>query len=127
MGNHDYTRYGVKYREGRLVVPVSGTYMVYCFLDMYEPWNKTTNRPVQNCSDSIKLEVYKYNILDSNEIPLMKSQQPHQMSPNGHYNIYGSYISSIVKLRTGDEVYVKVSDIGYLQNPYINYFGINMI
>ncbi|XP_053388890.1 uncharacterized protein LOC128551950 [Mercenaria mercenaria] len=51
-----FERYGVRYRNGRLAVPVSGTYFVYSYVDFFEPCVPSTDKPnVKNASVPIRM------------------------------------------------------------------------
>ncbi|XP_053404003.1 uncharacterized protein LOC123554542 isoform X2 [Mercenaria mercenaria] len=103
-----FERYGIRYRNGRLVVPVSGTYLVYSFLDMFDPCNPSTGTPnINGRSKAIKHGIFKFNILDGEETEIVSSVQPHQVSSNRIFNSYSSYVSSLANLKAGDELSVK--------------------
>ncbi|XP_053403947.1 tumor necrosis factor ligand superfamily member 15-like [Mercenaria mercenaria] len=123
-----FERYGIRYRNGRLVVPVDGTYFVYSFVDLFEQCDPSTGKPnVKDTSKPIKHGIFKFNILDEVENEIISSIQPHQISSNKYFNSYGSYVSSLANLKAGDEISVKVSNITYLKYTRQNYFGLNLI
>ncbi|XP_045200720.2 uncharacterized protein LOC123554554 [Mercenaria mercenaria] len=128
-GTDGFERYGILYRNGRLVVPVSGTYLVYSYLDMFEPCDPSTGKPNNNNgrSKAIKHGIFKFNILDGEENEIVSSVQPHQVSSNRLFNSYSSYISSLANLKAGDELLVKVSNLTYLRYTRGNSFGVNLI
>ncbi|XP_053403063.1 tumor necrosis factor ligand superfamily member 15-like [Mercenaria mercenaria] len=123
-----FERYGVRYRNGRLVIPVSGTYFVYSYVGFFEPCVPSTGKPnVKNASIPIKLGIFKFNILDAEESELVSSVQPHTISSNRFFNAYSSYVSTFADLKAGDEISVKVSNITYLRYTRDNYFGLNLV
>lgn len=123
-----FARYGIRYRNGRLVVPTSGTYFIYSFLDFYEQCGPESGKPnIKDASKSIKHGMYKFNILDENETEIISNLQPHTISSNIYFNRYSSYVSSLAELKAGDEISVKVSNITYLRYTDNNYFGLNLI
>ncbi|XP_053388895.1 tumor necrosis factor ligand superfamily member 15-like [Mercenaria mercenaria] len=120
--------YGVRYRNGRLVIPVSGTYFIYSYVDFFEPCVPSTGKPnVKNASIPIKHGIFKFNILDAEESELVSSVQPHTISINRYFNAYSSYVSTLAELKAGDEISVKVSNITYLKYTKFNYFGLNLV
>ncbi|XP_045200962.2 tumor necrosis factor ligand superfamily member 15-like [Mercenaria mercenaria] len=123
-----FERYGLRYRNGRLVVPVSGTYFIYSHVDFFEPCVPSTGKPnVKNTSIPIKHGIFKFNILDVEESELVSSVQPHTISSNRYFNSYNSYVSTLAELKAGDEISVKVSNITYLKYTRDNYFGLNLV
>ncbi|XP_045200964.2 tumor necrosis factor ligand superfamily member 15-like [Mercenaria mercenaria] len=123
-----FERYGLRYRNGRLVVPVSGTYFIYCHVDFFEPCVPSTGKPnVKNASTPLKLGIFKFNIFDAEESELVSSVQPHTISSNRYFNSYNSYVSTLAELKAGDEISVKVSNITYLRYTRDNYFGLNLV
>lgn len=123
-----FVRYGIRYRNGRLVVPVSGTYFIYSFVDLFEQCIPNTGKPnVRDASTPIKHGIYRFNILEENETEIMSNVQPHTLSSNNYFNSYSSYVSSLAELKAGDEISVKVSNITYLRYTENNYFGLNLI
>ncbi|XP_060573812.1 tumor necrosis factor ligand superfamily member 15-like [Ruditapes philippinarum] len=123
-----FLRYGVRYRNGRLVVPVSGTYFIYSYVDLFEEFNDIPGKPnIKNATKPIKHALYKFNILDEAETEIVTNIQPHVVSRNRYYNSYSSFVSSLVSLKAGDEISVKISDISYIRYTRNNYFGLNLI
>ncbi|XP_053403853.1 uncharacterized protein LOC128545995 [Mercenaria mercenaria] len=123
-----FLRYGIRYRNGRLVVPVSGTYFIYSFVDFFEPCSPTTGKPnISDANKPIKHGVYKFNILSELETEIVSNLQPHTVSGNRYFNSYSSYVSSLADLKAGDEISVKVSNLTYLKYTRDNYFGLNLI
>lgn len=142
-----FLRYGMEYRHGRLVVPVKGSYLIHSFLDLYETYKNTTSaaellsrrkrqtdfvRPKRNADRNqkptgIKHAIYRFNILNGKEEELIRSEHPREVSQNGYFNVYDSYLAAAVSLDPGDEVYVKISDLELLAHPNSNYFGVSMI
>ncbi|XP_045200685.1 tumor necrosis factor ligand superfamily member 15-like [Mercenaria mercenaria] len=123
-----FERYGIRYRNGRLVVPVDGTYFIYSSVDLFESCNPSTGKPnVNDTTKPIKHGIFKFNILDGEEMELVSNVQPHTISSNRYFNSYSSYVSSLAQLKAGDELSIKVSNITYLKYTRDNYFGVNMI
>ena len=124
-----FLRYGVQYRNGRLVVPVSGKYFIYSFLNLYVPCNKGTEKPgISDGSNRIEHGIYKLNILTEQETEVASRVQPKPVSCNVYFNkAYSSYVSTLAELSAGDEISVKVSNLTYLMYTRNNYFGLNLI
>ena len=123
-----FLMHGITYRNGRLVVPVDGTYFIYSNLDFFEACNPSSGKPnVKNINEPIKHGIFKFNILNGKEQEIISNVQPHVISVSRYYNSYSSYVSSITELKAGDELSVKVSNITYLRYTKDNYFGMNLI
>ncbi|KAL3846380.1 hypothetical protein ACJMK2_017378 [Sinanodonta woodiana] len=141
-----FLRYGMEYRHGRLVVPVKGLYHIHSFLDLYETLKNTTSTAESTRSESqtdslrttqstevnqqlagIRHAIYRFNILNGTEEELIRNEHPREVSQNGYFNVYDSYLAAAVSLDPGDEVYVKVSNLKLLVHPNSNYFDIRCI
>ncbi|XP_053403065.1 tumor necrosis factor ligand superfamily member 15-like [Mercenaria mercenaria] len=120
--------YGIRYRNGRLIVPVDGTYFIYSYVDLFEPCNPSTGMPnVKDTNKPIKHGIFKFNILDGEEMELVSNVQPHTISNNRYFKSYSSYVLSFADLKAGDELSVKVSNLTYLRHTGENYFGVHLI
>ncbi|XP_060595114.1 uncharacterized protein LOC132749400 [Ruditapes philippinarum] len=127
LSTSSFLRNGVRYRKGRLVVPVDGTYYLYSFIDLFEPCDQSTGKPnIEDLRKPIKHALFKFNI-DTAESEITSNIQPHHISKNKFYNSYSSYVSIIVSLKAGDEISVKVSYIRYLKYTKDNSFGLYLI
>lgn len=123
-----FRRYGVRYRNGRLVVPVSGTYFIYSFVDFFENCDSSTSKPdIKKTDKTIKHGIFKFNIVDEEEREIVTNIQPHTISGNGYFSSYNSYVSTLAQLKAGDELSVKVSNITYLRYTRNNFFGLNLV
>lgn len=123
-----FLRYGVRYRNGRLVVPVPGTYFIYSFVDFYEECNRSNgNVDGKKSHTPIKHAIFKFNIIDEEETEIVTNVQPQTVSSNKFFNSYNSYVSTLAELKAGDELSVKVSNISLLRYTTNNYFGLNLI
>ena len=123
-----FQRYGITYRNGRLVVPVDGTYFIYSNLDLFEECNPSSGKAnVKDINRPIKHSIFKFNIIEGEEKEVVSNIQPHIVSANRYYNSYNSYVSSLADLKAGDELSVKVSNITFLRYARDNYFGVNLI
>lgn len=123
-----FERNGVKYTNGRLVVPVSGTYFIYSFVDFQESFDSSTGEPpASSTKKPIILGIYKFNILEEEEIELVSDMQTHTVSNNKYFDSFNSYVSVLADLKAGDEISVKVSDLTYLKYTRSSYFGLNLI
>ncbi|KAH3733532.1 hypothetical protein DPMN_039961 [Dreissena polymorpha] len=129
----DYTtgfmRYGMRYQNGRLIVPLTGTYNIYSFLCLTEnndsPEMRTENENANNTL--VRHAMYKYNVKLAREVKLATSVQTHRQSTNRNFNAFSSQISTLVQLEAGDEISVKISDIALTFYPGDNFFGVHMI
>ncbi|XP_052217039.1 uncharacterized protein LOC127834939 [Dreissena polymorpha] len=129
----DYTtgfmRYGIRYQNGRLIVPLTGTYNIYSFLSLTEnndsPEVRNENENANNTL--VKHVMYKYNVKLAHEVELASSVQTHRLSTNRNFNAFSSQISTLVQLEAGDEISVKVSNIALMSYPGDNFFGVHMI
>ena len=123
-----FKRFGVKVRNGRLVVPVSGLYDLYSFFVFYEPCKPETGEPNVRLADQpLKHSIFKFDITEGRDTEVVQSVQPLKVSVNRYINAYNSYISSVVRLTAGDEVSVKVSNITYLSTPGTNFLGLKLL
>ncbi|KAH3814533.1 hypothetical protein DPMN_143035 [Dreissena polymorpha] len=129
----DYTtgfmRYGMRYQNGRLIVPLTGTYNIYSFLSLTEnndsPEVRNGNGNANNTL--VKHAMYKYNVKLAHDVELASSVQTHRLSTNRNFNAFSSQISTLVQLEAGDEISVKISNIALMSYPGDNFFGVHMI
>lgn len=117
---------GVEYRNGRLVVPASGFYHLYGFLDLHQIYDNKAPMP-PGMPNSITMRFYKYNILKPDEEALIETNRPYERSANQQFMVYQSFLGADVQLQAGDEVYLKVSNLTYIKNPSRNVFGLHML
>jgi hypothetical protein len=67
-----FIRQGIRYRNGRLVVPVDGTYIIYSNLDFFEESNPSSGLPnIKDINKPIKHGIFKFNILEGVEEELV--------------------------------------------------------
>nr|ABZ89640.1 tumor necrosis factor-like protein [Dreissena rostriformis bugensis] len=127
----DYTsgfmRYGVRYQNGRLIVPLTGTYNIYSFLSLTENYDSPEERVQDRNTTLVAHAMYKYNVKLGQDVELASSVQTHRQSTNRNFNAFSSHISTLVQLEAGDEISVKISDISLTSYPGDNFFGIHMI
>lgn len=125
-----YVRNGMGYRNGRLVAPVDGNYHIYSFLDLFMEYIDRNGKPILNIKrdeDAIQHAVYKFNIVNNLEEVILTTYKPYLHSKNGRFNFYETYLSADVKLKAGDEVFLKVSNVSFIQSPSKNFFGMHLL
>ncbi|KAH3733533.1 uncharacterized protein LOC127850884 [Dreissena polymorpha] len=127
----DYTsgfmRYGVRYQNGRLIVPLTGTYNIYSFLSLTEDIDHSEITHENINATLVTHAMYKYNVKLVHEVELASSVQTHRQRINRNFNAFSSQISTLVQLEAGDEISVKISDISLTSYPGDNFFGLHMI
>lgn len=127
-GNNMFLSNGMTLRNGRLVVPYKGVYQVYSFIDMQLSKHENRN-PKENYQ--IQQSIFKSNIQNvgtkDEEIELMRSFRPYEVTDTVVQDIYDTYLSADVELNAGDEVYVKVWHKNFLRYPETNCFGIRLL
>jgi len=119
-------RFGVHIKNGRIIVPVGGDYEIYSFIHFRESCIDGIPQ-VDNPNIPVTQSIFKFDILDGKDEELVTSCQPHKISQNYYVNMYGIFLSSVARLKAGDELSVKVSNISFLQAPTFNYFGAHLI
>ncbi|WAR27695.1 hypothetical protein MAR_013399 [Mya arenaria] len=123
-----FQRYGIRYQNGRLIVPVSGTYYIYSFLGLTERRLTDEGIPVEPKNmREIKHALHKYNVLDTVDMEIASNLQSRKNASRGYFNYYTSQIATLAKLRAGDEISVMLSDETLLENTGNNYFGLHLI
>ncbi|XP_052232356.1 tumor necrosis factor ligand superfamily member 15-like [Dreissena polymorpha] len=123
-----YMRYGVRYQNGRLIVPLTGTYNIYSFLSLTENNDSPEYHSVKSTNETlVKHAMYKYNVKIGEDVELASSLQTHRQSTGRNFNAFSSQISTLVQLEAGDEISVKISDITLTSYPGDNFFGLHMI
>jgi len=127
-GNDMFLSNGITYRNGRLVVPYSGVYQVYSFVDMQ--LDKEENENPYN-KKSLRQAIFKSNIqnvgTEKEEVELISSFRSYDVTGITVRDIYDTYLSADVELSAGDEVYVKVCNKKFIRYPAQNVFGIRLI
>lgn len=112
-----YLRFGMLNNDGRIMVPVTGTYAVCSFVLI-------SSRPGSS-GKSFRHALYKYNLKDNREVELITNLKPMQNhSEKGNSNQQVSFLYTIVKLISEEEVLVKVSDNAYLPQDQRNYLAV---
>ncbi|KAL4220497.1 Tumor necrosis factor (ligand) superfamily [Mactra antiquata] len=123
-----FLRQGVRYNNGRLVVPAKGSYFVYSFVDFKESCNRETGKPdIEDINIPLKHSIYKFNIKEGRETEVVSGLHPHKVSLSRYYNSYSSYISSLIELVAGDEISIKVMNITNIDYAENNYFGLYLV
>ncbi|WAR27685.1 hypothetical protein MAR_013389 [Mya arenaria] len=111
-----FQRYGVRFQNGRLIVPVSGTYYIYSFLGLTERRLTDEGVPVKSSStNEIKHALHKYNVLETDDIEIASNLQSRKNATRGYFNYYASQIATLAKLRAGDEISVAVNYYGFTE------------
>lgn len=123
--NFGYLRHGIQYQNGRLIVPVTGTYFVHAFIDFYKELNRGGKE--DNSGQPVTHGLYSFSVRDCMEKKLVTKITPLTLSRNKYFTCEGSYISSLVELQSGDEISVKVSDPSLLKRTGPNFFGLNLL
>lgn len=117
---------GVEYRNGRLVIPEDGLYYVYSHVSFEENFGHGSSRGSRSVSNSLSHYLYRYNMVYRNggeELLLMNSLTK-CWDENKQFGEYSSYLGAVFKLRIGDEIFVKVSNLTIIvTNHKINSFG----
>ncbi|WAR27699.1 hypothetical protein MAR_013403 [Mya arenaria] len=123
-----FQRYGIRFQNGRLIVPVSGTYYIYSFLGLTERRLTDEGIPLEsNNMHEIKHAMHKYNVLDTVDMEIASNLQSRKNASRGYFNYYASQISTLAKLHAGDEISIKLSDVTLLKHTGNNYFGLHLI
>ncbi|XP_052217020.1 uncharacterized protein LOC127834929 isoform X1 [Dreissena polymorpha] len=127
----DYTtgfmRFGVRYQNGRLIVPLTGTYNIYSFLILTEDIDPSEIKNENTNGKLVIHAMYKYNVKLGHDVELASSVQTRRQATHRNFNAFNSYISTLVNLEAGDEISVKISDISLTSYPGDNFFGLHMI
>ncbi|WAR12317.1 hypothetical protein MAR_026497 [Mya arenaria] len=118
-----FQRYGIRYQNGRMIVPLSGTYSVHSFLTLRERIN---GELAEQQVAPIRHSMYRFNVLSSDE-EIGSCIQSRKNSSIGSYNYYSSQVSTVLRLNAGDEISVKINDVSLVDKPEENFFGVNMI
>ena len=114
-----FLRFGMRFSDGRLMVPLTGTYSVSSYMDL-------SAKPGKN-GHSLKHALYKYNIKKNKEEELVSNLQPKQNCTRKNTNEQSSFLTTIVKLTSGEELLVKVSDNADFPEHQQNYLAVYVI
>lgn len=114
-----FLRFGMLCNDGRIMVPVTGTYCLSSYADI-------STKPGSN-GKSFKHALYKYNIKENKETELVSNLQPKQNSTLTYLNEQSSFLTSLVKLTSGEEVLVKLSNNADLPNHVQNHLAVYLI
>lgn len=114
--------------NGRLRVPVNGYYHVYSMLDVSYHYMITGNNvTVVSQIPYMVHSIYKSNIKGDSDTEIISTCHPYEISRNRIFGRFDTYIGSDIYLQAGDEVFVKVSNISYINSPPKNVLGMYMI
>lgn len=114
-----FLRFGMRCSDGRIMVPLTGTYAVSSYVDM-------SSKPGKK-GQSLRHALYKYNIRENHEEELVSNLQPKQYCTRKNTNEQSSFLNTIVKLTSGEELLVKVSDNANLPEHQQNYLAVYLI
>lgn len=119
----------VGYRHGRLVIPSTGLYFIYSqvsFLEMLDIAKQGESKQQSTASSSLSHYLYRYNIIypRGGEETLIQNSITKCWGHKKAFGEYTSYLGAVFKLRQGDEIFVKVSNLTLLTKDHkSNYFG----
>ncbi|KAH3814526.1 uncharacterized protein LOC127834930 [Dreissena polymorpha] len=122
-----FMRFGVRYQNGRLIVPLTGTYIIYSFLSLTDGNDVPDGSDDSSTTRMVKHAVYKYNVKISHDIELASSIQIRTYSTTiKNAYVFSSHIDTLVQLVAGDEISVKISG-GLLFCNENNFFGLRLV
>lgn len=116
---------GIKYQNGRIIVPLSGLYFIYSYLELNEVYDQ--KYITQSASRYIKHSMCKFNVRDGIETEITTRTVNSTVSANGLFGYEASYLSTHAFLRSADEISVKISDKTLLKYPEENFFGVYLL
>lgn len=119
IGGHCYMNNGMKFRNGRIVVPINGTYNIYSLINIMKLSN-------ESLYTKYEIGIYKYNILTMMEEKLSDSYILKSRTKDGFYST-NMFVSLDAYLQKHDEIYVKASNTKFIRNPSLNIFGLYML
>ncbi|KAL4220491.1 hypothetical protein ACF0H5_020891 [Mactra antiquata] len=115
----------LQYYRGRLVVPVHGLYIAYSYIEFFEPCAENGTSKFENLTFPIEHAMYKYSVTDNEDVKIASSKQSKKKTRNKVPEIvYGSYISTVLRLFAGDEVSVKTNFTDFTRTGTENFFGL---
>ncbi|KAH3814544.1 uncharacterized protein LOC127834622 [Dreissena polymorpha] len=128
--NHDsslsFMLYGVRYQNGRLIVPLIGTYNIYSFLSLTVGNDVPDGSDDSSTSMMVKHAMYKYNVKINHDIELASSIQIRKHPNINNAYVFSSQIDTLVQLEAGDEISVKISGV-LLFCKENNFFGLRLV
>ena len=114
-----FIRFGMQYSDGRIMVPLTGTYAVSSYVEM---------APKPNTSEQcVRHSIFRYNVMENREVELISNQQPKQHCARVNSNEQNSFLYTIVGLTSGEELSVKLSSIVHHKEPDQNYLAVYLL
>ena len=121
---------GILYRNGRLTIQDNGLYYVYSQLSMIEYMDSDDDTEPSSHKDSATIghHVRRWNVLYPGEESLIRHSQSRATNTDDPYVEYVSHVGGVFQLRSGDEIYISVSDLSLVQaDATSSYFGLYRI
>jgi len=123
-----FQRYGVRYQNGRLIVPYSGWYHIYSFMGFYEiVRDPETNKIIQKSRPPIRHSIYKYDTRACKETQLACNSQTRKDMTDRYDIHYQSNVETLAFLNAGDEILIRISDATLPFYEHANIFGLHMV
>ncbi|KAH3733529.1 uncharacterized protein LOC127851583 [Dreissena polymorpha] len=119
-----FLRDGVRYHNGRLIVPFAGSYNIYTFLSLRSINYSSEEQESLLNGTLFKQAIYRYDVMSGQDVELVSSVQP-----LFHANrAFSTPLSRLEQLHVGDEISVKISGIFEEHVCTENsFFGLHMI
>jgi len=123
-----FQRYGVRYQNGRLIVPYSGWYHIYSFMGFYElVRNGKTNEIIKQSRPPIRHSIYTYDTRACKETQLACNSQTRKDMTDRYDIHYQSNVETLAFLNAGDEILIRISDATLPFYEHANIFGLHMV
>ncbi|KAH3814488.1 uncharacterized protein LOC127834935 [Dreissena polymorpha] len=129
-GNHPslgFLRNGVFLQNGRLIVPLTGTYLIYSSFHHRLQCSLPKGQTNADETPLVRHVIYRFNIRLGQDQEVASTSRDHIYCNCADFVDVQTEISTLVELRAGDEISVKLNDCSLLLYSDANFFGLRLI
>ncbi|KAH3814530.1 hypothetical protein DPMN_143032 [Dreissena polymorpha] len=125
--SHGFLTNGVLFQNGRLIVPLTGTYLIYSSIHHRLQCSLSREQVSAEEEHLVRHAMYRFNIRLGHDQEVASTHQDHIDCNCSAFVDFQTEISTLVELWAGDEISVKLNDCSLHMHSESNYFGLRLI